>query len=143
TVADTLKSEVVSKLRSRYLELAAREAEWSVRYGKQHLAAVNLRSQMREIKNAIFDELRRLAETYKSDFEIAKQREDGVQKELAQAVAESQTTNRAQVTLKELESSAQTYRTLHDSFLQRYMESVQQQSFPISEARVISSAARP
>ena len=29
TVADTLKNEVVSKLRTQYLDLAAREADWS------------------------------------------------------------------------------------------------------------------
>lgn len=143
TVADTLKSEVVTKLRSRYLELAARESDWSARYGHDHLAAVSLRNQMREIRNNIFDELKRLGETYKSDYEIAKQREEGVQKELAQAVTQSQTTDTAQIALRELESTSQTYKTLYDNFLQRYMESVQQQSFPITEARLISSASRP
>ena len=143
TVTDTLKSDVVSKLRSQYLELSAREADWSARYGHDHLAAVNLRNQMQEIRNSIFDELKRLGETYKSDFEIAKQREEGVRKELAQAVSKSQTTDTAMVSLRELESTAQTYKTLYDNFLQRYMESVQQQSFPISEARLISSASRP
>ena len=143
TVADTLKSEIVTKLRTRYLELAGREADWSARYGYDHLAAVNLRNQMRETRNSIFEELKRLGETYKSDFEIAKQREIGVQKELAQAVSQSQTTDTAQITLRELESTAQTYKTLYDNFLQRYMESVQQQSFPITEARLISSASRP
>jgi succinoglycan biosynthesis transport protein ExoP len=62
---------------------------------------------------------------------------------LAVAVSQSQTTNEAQVALRELESSAQTYRALYDNFLQRYMESVQQQSFPITEARVITKASRP
>jgi succinoglycan biosynthesis transport protein ExoP len=143
TVADALKSEVVTKLRSQYLELANREADWSRRYGSDHLAAINLRNQMREIQNSILNELQRLAETYKSDYEIAKQRESGVQSELEQAVRLSKATNQAQVSLKELESSSQTYRTLYDNFLQRYMESMQQQSFPISEARVISQASRP
>ena len=143
TVTDTLKSEVVSKLRSQYLELAAREADWSARYGHDHLAVVNLRNQMREIRNSIFDELKRLGETYKSDYEIAKQREEGVQKELAQAVSQSQETDAASVSLRELQSTAQTYKSLYDNFLQRYMESVQQQSFPITEARLISSASRP
>lgn len=54
TVADTLKSEVVSKLRSQYLELAARELDWSGRYGADHLAVVNLRNQMREISDFYF-----------------------------------------------------------------------------------------
>ncbi len=143
TVTDTLNSTVVSKLRSQYLDLANREADWSTRYGSNHLAAVNLRNQMRGIRSSILDELRRLAESYKSDYEIAKQREEEIQKRLTEAVAESQTTSHAQVVLHELESSAQTYRTLYDNFLQRYMETVQQQSFPISEARLITAASRP
>jgi succinoglycan biosynthesis transport protein ExoP len=143
TVSDTLKNEVVSKLRSQYLELAAREADWSAKYGRDHIAVVNLRNQMREIRNSIFDELKRLGETYKSDYEIAKQREDGVQKELAQSVSQSQETDTASVSLRELQSTAQTYKSLYDNFLQRYMESVQQQSFPITESRLISSASRP
>ncbi|MGY4455254.1 uncharacterized protein involved in exopolysaccharide biosynthesis [Bradyrhizobium sp. i1.3.1] len=143
TVADALKSEVVTKLRSQYLDIANREADWARRYGTGHEAAVNLRSQMAEIQNSILNELQRLAETYKSDFEIAKQREVGVQRELENAVSQSKATNQAQVSLKELESASQTYRTLYDNFLQRYMESIQQQSFPISEARVISQAAPP
>src|SRR5262249_29274765 len=47
------------------------------------------------------------------------------------------------VALRELQSTAQTYKSLYENSLQRYMESVQQQSFPISEARLISSASRP
>lgn len=143
TVADSLKNDVITKLRSQYLELSAREGDWSTRYGANHLAVVNLRNQMREIQNSVRNELQRIAETYKSDYEIARQREEGVQKQLEQAVSQSQVTNEAQVALRELESSSQTYRALYDNFLQRYMESVQQQSFPITDARVISAATRP
>ena len=143
TVTDTLKNEVTTKLRSQYLELSRREADWAVRYGKTHLAVVNLRNQMSEIRNSILDELRRIAKSYKSDYAIAKQRQAGIQQELAQAVTQSQVTNRAEVQLTELESSAESYRALYDDFLQRYMATVQQQSFPITEARVVTPAARP
>ena len=114
-----------------------------VKYGRDHLAVVNLRNQLREIRNSIFEELKRLGETYKSDYAIAKQREIGVEQELAQAVSGSQATDAKSVTLRELQSTAQTYKTIYDNFLQRYMEAVQQQSFPITEARLISSASRP
>lgn len=143
TVTDTLRSEVVSKLRSQYLEIANREADLSARYGRAHLAAVNLRNQMREIGRSISSELGRLAETYKSDYEIARQREDEMQRSLDVAVSKSQVTGQAQVQLKELESNSQTYRSLYENFLQRYTESIQQQSFPITEARVISTADQP
>ena len=65
------------------------------------------------------DELRRIAQTYQSDYEIAKAREDSIMKSLADIVSVSQTTNQAQIALRELESTAQTYRALHDNFLQR------------------------
>jgi succinoglycan biosynthesis transport protein ExoP len=143
TVADTLHNEVITKLRQQYLEYSAREADWSRRYGHDHLAAVNLRNQMREIRKSILDELGRIGETYKSDYEIAKAREESVQKSLSSIITESNTTNQAQIAMRELESNSQTYRALYDNFLQRYMESVQQQSFPITEARLITKASRP
>jgi succinoglycan biosynthesis transport protein ExoP len=143
TVTDTLKSDVVSKLRSQYFDLSLREADWSSRYGKDHLAAVNLRKQMQDIRDAIFEEVKRLAETYKSDLEIATQREEGLRNELSRTVAQSQTSDSAEITLRQLEASAQSYKTLYNNFLQRYTESVQQQSFPISEARLISPATPP
>ena len=82
TVTDTLHNEVITKLRQQYLDLGAKEADWTARYGRNHLAVVNLRNQRREIRLSILDELRRIAETYKSEFEIAKARENSVQKSL-------------------------------------------------------------
>lgn len=46
-------------------------------------------------------------------------------------------------TLEELESTAATYRKIYESFLQAYTESVQRQSYPVSNARVITPATRP
>lgn len=143
TVTDTLNNPVVTKLRSQYLDLASREADWSIRYGPDHIAVRNLQNTMREIRNSIADELRRLAETYKSEYEIAKQREEAIQAQLAQVVSQAQLDNQAQVTLRELESAAATARQLYETLLQRYMESIQQQSFPVSEARVITQASGP
>ena len=143
TVADTLKNEVVTKLRSQYLDLARKETDWSARYGPEHLAVVNLRNQMAETRAAILDELRRIGETYKSDLEIATQRSAAVQTEYGQAVKQAEQSNQAQVVLSDLESKSKTYRALYENFLQRYMDSVQQQSFPITEARLISPALAP
>ncbi len=143
TVTDTLNNQVVTRLRQQFLDLANREADWSQRYGPDHRAVTSLQGQMKEIRNSISDELRRLAETYKSDNEIAKQREEAIQLALAKVISQSQLTNQAQGKLGELESSAKTSRMLYDNLLQRYMESVQQQSFPVSEVRMITQATGP
>lgn len=62
---------------------------------------------------------------------------------LTEAIAQSETTSQAQVQLRELESTAQSYRTLYDSFLQKQIEAVQQQSYPVTETRLITHATRP
>ena len=140
TVTDSLNNSVVSKLREKYLDDANKEADWSARFGPNHLAAVNLRNQMKGILASIREELVRLGETYKSDLEIAKLNQEAAEKELAGAVAQSQEANQVKVTLRQLESSAKTYRSQYDSLLQKYTETQQQQSFPITEARMITAA---
>jgi len=143
TVTDALQNAVIVSLRQQLLALTKREAEWSEKYGAGHLAVVNLRNEIAEVRRSILDEVRRIAETYKSDFEIAKARLESIQTSMGDVVTQSQTTNQAQVALRDLESTAQSYRALYDNFLQRYMESVQQQTFPITEARFITQATPP
>jgi succinoglycan biosynthesis transport protein ExoP len=140
TVTDSLNNSVVTRLREKYLDNANKEADWSARFGPNHLAAANLRNQMKGILASIREELVRLGETYKSDLEIAKLNQEAAEKELAGAVAQSQEANQVKVTLRQLESSAKTYRTQYDSLLQKYTETQQQQSFPITEARMITAA---
>lgn len=142
-VADTLKNDVITRLRNQYMDMSAREANISSRYGADHAAASNLRDQMEEVRRNIRAELGRIAGSYRSDYEIAKTREENLEKSLAALVTEGQTTNRDRLGLAELESSAKVYHTLFDNFLHRYMEAIQQQSFPITDARIISPAVAP
>ncbi len=128
-VADILKNEVIPRLRNQYVDLPAREANISTRYGADHTAAINLRDQMEETRRNIRGELGRIAGSYKSDYEIAKTREESLERSLASLVSEGQLTNRDRLGLAELESSAKVYHTLYDTFLQRYMEAIQQQAY--------------
>jgi exopolysaccharide transport family protein len=141
--SDVLANPIITNLRQQYLELVRRESEWSARFGRDHLSVVSLRTRMRELRASILDEVRRLAETSRSDYDVSRQRQHDLEKQYAEAVSRSQTTNSAEVTLRELESKAKGYRNLYESFLQRYMGSAQQESFPTAEARVIFRASPP
>jgi succinoglycan biosynthesis transport protein ExoP len=142
TVSDALSNPIITQLRLKYLEHVNREADWSARYGRNHLAVVNLRRQIAEIRGSLLDELRRIGETYKSEYAIAKQRQSALEESLKEAEALSRTTSKAQTTLRELENSAEQYRTLFDTFVKRYTESVQQEAIPMTEARLISRASK-
>jgi succinoglycan biosynthesis transport protein ExoP len=142
-ISEALSNSVLVKLRQDYLDYVNKESEYSARYGKDHLAVVNIRNKIRDLRNSIISELKRMAETFKGDYLIAKQQQEAIERQLASAVSKSQTVNSAQVSLRELESAAQGSRSLYNLFQQRYLESMQQESFPVPEARVVSSAAIP
>ena len=141
TVSEAMSNTIISGLRARYLDLLNRQADWSVRYGKNHVAVVNLRNQIKDIRKSIHSELGQIQETVRSEYGIAKKRQDELETSLAKLISQSTETNQAQVALFSLEAAAQSYRKLYDSFLQRHTEATQQQTFPITYARTLSSAS--
>lgn len=143
TASDALNNQIIMKLRAQYLELAAREAEWAEKYGSNHLAVTGVRDNMRRTRASILDELQRLRESYKGDYEVAKETEKLLDQQLQRAIAESRVSSEAQVTLGGLETSAGTYKTLYNNFLKRYTEATEQQSFPYTEARLVTRATPP
>ena len=56
---------------------------------------------------------------------------------------QSGSTRQSQVRLRELETASNTYRNIYETFLSRFTQSVQQQSFPSTEARVVTYASAP
>jgi succinoglycan biosynthesis transport protein ExoP len=143
TVADALRNAVITRLRAQFLDLSAKEADWSARYGADHVAVQNVRAEMRQIKLAMSDELNRIAETYKSDFQIASTREESLRKSLDSLIGRNTSIGKAQIKLRELESSVQVYRHLYDAFLQKLEENTNQQTLPAITAQVVSVATPP
>ncbi|SRR5579871_316345 len=142
-VTDALNNPVITKLRQQFLDDQARESEWSTRYGSDHQAARNLRAEMAALQRAIWDEISRIAESYKSELQIAKTQEDSIEKRMTEVFQQSASTRQKQVRLRELETAANTYRNIYETFLSRFTQSVQQQSFPSTEARVVTFASTP
>lgn len=138
-VTESIESDVISQLRAKYLDASRKEADIAGRLGANHVQAVRLRSTMAEYKRLMFEELRRIAQSYRSTNQVALTRQTSLEQQVAAAMGVSATANDAQVQLRELERESETYKNLYQTFLQRYQESVQQQSFPVTEARIITN----
>lgn len=142
-VTDALNNPVITRLRQQFLDDQSKESEWSARYGVDHQAARNLRAEMAALQRAIWDEISRIAESYKSELQIAKSQEESIDKRMLEVFQQSASTRQSQVRLRELETAANTYRGIYETFLSRFTQSVQQQSFPSTEARVVTVATPP
>ncbi|WFR97737.1 polysaccharide biosynthesis tyrosine autokinase [Rhizobium tumorigenes] len=142
-VTDVLGSSVSNDLRQKYLAASKTEADISSRLGANHVQAVRLRSEMAEYQRQMFEELGRIAESYNSELQVAKAKEDALRTNVAQASGVSAVAGETQVKLRELERTADSYRNLLQTSLASFQEASQQQSFPITEARIITNATPP
>ena len=143
TVSDAINNTVIVRLRAQYLDLAAQHADIAGRWGATHQAAINLANRMNELRKSIADEVKRISDAYRSDYEIAKSREKSLEADLNSLVKQAGNTSQAEVKLRNLESTADTYRTTYNSFLEKLQQATQQQTFPITDARIISTAVKP
>lgn len=142
-VNDVLDSSISNDLRQKYLEASKTEADISQRLGPNHVQAVRLRGEMAEYRRQMFEELSRISQSYQSELEVSEAREKSLRDNVEKATGVTVSANETQVQLRELEREADTYKNLYQNFLQKHQESLQQQSFPLTEARVITKATDP
>ncbi|WP_431272855.1 GumC family protein [Dankookia sp. P2] len=142
-MAEAIENTVIVGLRKQYLDARRRRSEWSSRYGANHTAAVNARIEMAELQGSIRNELSRISETYRSELEVAKANEAELTRQLSVLAAATAEVNSDRIMLRALQSAADSYKAIYEDFLTRYTQAVQDQSFPITEARVMSAAVPP
>ena len=143
STAEALHNEIIVRLRQQILDLQARQQLFTARYGAKHQATLNIQEQVAGMQRSISDEMGKVAEGSRSDYAVAKAREQALTASLDSSVTQAASTNQSMVRLRELQSNAQSSRTLYESFLQRYMDAVQQETYPATEARLITPAVPP
>ncbi|MCV3206054.1 polysaccharide biosynthesis tyrosine autokinase [Mesorhizobium sp. YC-39] len=141
--SDQPSSSVIATLKTRYLAVAKRQQDVEANFGPQHPQAVALAKEKADISAQIFGELKQLTEGYRNEYEVALARETALRANVALAAGKSSIDNQSQVKLRELDQKATALATLYQTFLGRYEEASQQQSFPVGKIRVISDASMP
>jgi succinoglycan biosynthesis transport protein ExoP len=137
---DASNDSIIVRLRSEYVDLEKREAEISPNVSPEHNALVKLRRRMGELRAAIRVEEERLATV---EHQNTKARELELIATMERLQAEAKTRSEAQVTMRHLESAAETSRNLYSSLLLKFQEinSVPAQSAGIDDVRIVTRAA--
>lgn len=139
TCPDPLRAtEIANGIAEVYISDQIENRSQAARLGGDWLQQrmVSLRSQMNNASKAV--QVFRASHNY----QIARPR-GGASTEASAAADEPTAATAEAQSLDELEASAATYRRIYESFLQSYTESVQRQSFPVSDARLLTSASLP
>lgn len=141
--SDQPSSSVIAALKTRYLTVSKRLQDVEANFGPQHPQAQALTKEKADISAQIFGELKQLTESYRNEYEVALARETALRANVAAAQGKSSIDNQSQVQLRDLDQKATALTTLYQTFLGRYEEAAQQQSFPVGKIRIISDASMP
>ena len=138
-----ISSEMITKLRTQYADIAKNEADLSSKYGARHPLVANIRAQRRDTQKLINEEIRRVLDSTKHDYEVARSRETSLQQNLDQLQGVSTSSGQAQVRLRELQREAEANRTLYESYLARSKEATAQESLEMPDSRIVTKASIP
>jgi len=138
-------NDLIKKLRGELLDLSIHANDIEKLVGKEHLAAVKVRNRMEEVREAIASEQRRIAESFGKDYELARGRYDELSATASQVISSEGVNSISQSRLRELESAANTLRSLYNRMLQQFseMNRVEAQPSITPDARVLMRATPP
>ena len=66
-----ISSDIVSKLRAQYADIAKNEADLTSKYGPRHPQVANVRAQLRDTQRLINEEIQRILQSTRHDYEVA------------------------------------------------------------------------
>jgi succinoglycan biosynthesis transport protein ExoP len=131
-------NQVVAALRSKYLDLSTRVTELASRVGPDHFALIKLRKEMDDARTAIREEEKRLAAL---SYQAAQTESYELAAMMEQLSEESKRESKAQITVRELEATAESLRDQYNSVLEKFNTLNTQPLNPIQDARIITRAA--
>ena len=137
---DVLQDPAIAKSRDRYLDLSNQIRSIQHDFGKD---SQKLQELMAFTRAEILAELARLRDNARNDYQLAQKHYDELLDDQKAAVEASHRAVYLEDQLKELQGTAQNYRTLYENFLQHSAESVQELSFPVRSARISERATPP
>jgi len=142
-VPEALSSTIINDLRDKYLKASKREQELEKTLGKNHALVVKLRADIAQYEEQAFQELKRIYESYNSDAKIAHGRVTELEAALKQRVATSSDDNKNLVDLQVREQQSEILRDQYQKSLQEYQRLQERLTFPIANARIITTASKP
>ena len=133
----------VAEIRTRYATIKRRLAEVTEEFGADHAQAVSLEAELQSMSRQVFVQLEALLEFYRNESAVADRREVELRDQVNAEASAITDADQTQVELTELQQRSDALRILYDSFLSRYEELVQRQSFPIPTARILTAPEVP
>lgn len=142
-IPEAVQSSTLGLLRDQYGTIARQEANLSAELGPRHPQVIEARAQLRNAQQHITDEITRIAEASRIDYERALANESTLTANLTELKQRAIDTGLASVKLHELEREAEASRAVYESFLVRTREIREQERLDTANVRILADAQPP
>jgi polysaccharide biosynthesis transport protein len=142
-IPEAIQSSTLGLLRDQYATIARQEANLTAELGPRHPRVIEARAQLNKAQQQIANEIARIAEASRIDYERAVANETTLADNLAALKQRAMDTGLASVKLRELEREAEASRAVYESFLVRTREIREQERLDVANVRVLADAQPP
>jgi uncharacterized protein involved in exopolysaccharide biosynthesis len=142
-LTESLNLGTVTALRGRVAEAQRQLADLSTDLGPLHPAVKKAQSVLADARKTMETESKRIADSFKRDYERAAAAQAAIENNLATAQNLTLANNETAVRLRDLEREADATRTLYESFLNRARRSGEAPNIDGTSTHIVSVASPP
>ncbi|WP_156034141.1 polysaccharide biosynthesis tyrosine autokinase [Bosea sp. 117] len=143
TFADVVREPLIVSLRDQLATLQRSQQKLEMTGASNSPGMPSLAVQSKAILDQIAAEMQRVVKSMESTVTVARRREEDLKASLRQAIADASAENQDSIRLDQLERDASATRTIYDTFLNRYKQTIEQEGFVAPEASLITRADPP
>ena len=137
---EVLNSVAIQQLRTEEARLKRQLAAISESGAVKNPQIPELTSQLETIQAQIGAEVEQIVDSLRTEIEVTRRQQTGLEASLKQLQAEMSNANEAIVQADQLDREASANRAIYESYLTRYKQTIEQDGIAMAEARIISRA---
>jgi capsular exopolysaccharide synthesis family protein len=136
-------SPLIVDLKLQEAKTSQKYAELSSRYGNKHPRIIDVKSELKDIRNKIEEETRRIIQEMETEKEIIKSRIGSLSNQIEELDRKKTQRLKALSVLSDLEIQAETDRAVFMSFMEAYRRQTGKEQIEEPQAKVLSHAIIP
>jgi len=141
--AQVLGSATIQSLRAEQAKVERSLSELQATGTIKSSQLPSLQSQLDSLKQQIAVEVQRILKSLDNELDVARRKETALQAAFDEAEVDLSNNSDARVQLNQLEREATADRTIYETYLNRYKQTIEQEGYAVREARMVSEAEPP
>jgi len=134
---------LIQQLKAEYIKSKADYSKLSQSYGPEHPKMIRLRSEIKELKNKIASEVKKIARSIETEYRVAKKQEAALNKALEEEKKKALALSEKEIQYNVLKREVEINRALYESLLKRAKETNITEDLPVSNVSIVDPARIP